>query len=110
MVEYSPDFIRYRCEQMGVKYVPVFARAILPNEKYFDKEYPVGNYVKEMVEQFYDGVDPVGRTHIREGVVIRIVNRPKFTAFKHKNFNFKVLEGLIKDTASAPDMEEAQEV
>jgi hypothetical protein len=110
VVEYSPDFMRYRCEQMGVKYVPVFAKAILPNEKYFDKEYPVGNYVKEMAEQFYDGVDPVGRTHIREGVVIRIVNRPKFTAFKHKNFNFKVLEGLIKDTASAPDMEEAQEL
>jgi hypothetical protein len=26
------------------------------------------------------------------------------------NFAFKVLEGLIKDTAAAPDMEEAQEV
>ena len=25
-------------------------------------------------------------------------------------FSFKVLEGIIKDTASAPDMEEAQEV
>ena len=45
-----------------------------------------------------------------EGVVVRILNRPKFTAFKHKNFSFKVLEGIIKDTSSAPDMEEAQEV
>jgi hypothetical protein len=26
------------------------------------------------------------------------------------NFSFKVLEGIIKDTAAAPDMEEAQEV
>ena len=25
-------------------------------------------------------------------------------------FSFKVLEGIIKDTATAPDMEEAQEV
>ena len=25
-------------------------------------------------------------------------------------FSFKVIEGLIKDTATAPDMEEAQEV
>lgn len=40
----------------------------------------------------------------------RIVNRPKFAAYKHKNFYFKALEGLIKDTAAAPDMEEAQEV
>ena len=27
----------------------------------------------------------------------------------NKNFEFKVLEGIIKDTAAAPDMEEAQE-
>ena len=26
------------------------------------------------------------------------------------NFSFKVLEGIIKDAAAAPDMEEAQEV
>jgi hypothetical protein len=47
---------------------------------------------------------------VREGVVVRILNRPKFAAYKHKNFAFKVLEGLIKDTAVAPDIEEAQEV
>lgn len=110
VVEYTPDFMRYRCEQMGVKCVPVFTRTILPNKEYFDEEHTVGNYTKAMCEQYYDGLDPVGKSHIREGIVARIVNRPKFTAFKHKNFNFKVLEGLIKDTASAPDMEEAQEV
>lgn len=110
VVEYSPDFMRYRCEQMGVKCVPVLAKTILPNEEYFDEEYPVGNYVKEMAEQYYDGADPIGKTHIREGVVVRILNRPKFTAYKHKNFSFKVLEGIIKDTSSAPDMEEAEEV
>ena len=47
---------------------------------------------------------------MREGVVCRIVNRPKFTAYKHKNFSFKVLEGIVKASAEAPDMEEAQEV
>lgn len=110
VVEYSPDFMRYRCEQMGVKTVPVFAKVILLSEEYFDEEHPVGNYVKEMAEQYYDGPDPIGKTHVCEGVVVRIVNRPKFTAFKHKNFSFKVIEGLIKDTATAPDMEEVQEV
>ena len=29
VVEYSPDFMRYRCEQMGVKCVPVFAKATI---------------------------------------------------------------------------------
>ena len=44
---------------------------------------------------------------MREGVVVRIVNRPNFTAYKTKNHNFKVIEGIAKDVADAPDMEEA---
>ena len=110
VVEYTPDFMRYRCEQMGVKTVPVFAKVILPCEEYFDEDHPVGEYVKAMAEQYYDGPDPIGKTHVREGVVVRIINRPKFCAYKHKNFSFKVLEGIIKDTAAAPDIEEAQEI
>lgn len=107
VVEYTPDFMRYRCEQIGVKCVPVFERCYIPENDYGDTP---GEFVKNEAERFYDGVDPIGKTHIREGVVVRIINRPKFTAYKHKNFNFKVLEGIIKDTATAPDMEEAQEV
>ena len=68
-----------------------------------------GEWVKGVAECYYDGADPIGKSHVREGVVCRIVNRPKFTAYKHKNFAFKVLEGIIKDTAAAPDMEEQQE-
>ena len=120
VVEYTPDFMRYRCEQMGAKCVPVFCKATIdeegvhmygPNDIY---GYPhetecIGDTVKEIAEKYYDGPDPIGKTHIREGVVIRIVNRPKFTAYKHKNFYFKVLEGIAKDIAEEPDMEEAQE-
>ena len=61
---------------------------------------------REELEEYYDGPDPIGKTHVREGVVVRIVNRPKFAAYKHKNFSFKVLEGIIKASAEAPDMEE----
>lgn len=110
VVEYSPDFMRYRCEQMGVKCVPEFVHVVLPDASYFVENYPVGEYVKEMAEQYYDGPDPIGKTHVREGVVVRIVNRPKFCAYKTKNYSFKMLEGLIKESAAAPDMEEAEEV
>ena len=128
VVEYTPDFMRYRCEQMGVKTVPVWTRFTIPhsagdiyvdrneNDKLDDGEiaYSVpinaGEYVLKEAEHFYDGPDPIGKTHVREGVVVRILNRPIFTAYKHKNFSFKVLEGIIKDTAEAPDMEEAQEI
>ena len=117
VVEYTPDFMRYRCEQMGAKCVPVFWKGIIPEEDnlpYMNHDKTVvcsaGEWIQHLAENFYDGTDPIGKTHIREGVVVRIINRSKFTAYKHKNFNFKVLEGIIKDTASAPDMEEAQEL
>jgi hypothetical protein len=63
----------------------------------------------KMAELFYDGPDPVGKIHVREGVVVRIINRPKFAAYKHKNFSFKVLEGIAKVEATEPDIEEAQD-
>lgn len=115
VVEYTPDFMRYRCEQMGVKCVPVFYKGyipeytILPDDVGSPQETDAGAYVMKIVEDFCDGPDPVGKTHVREGVVVRIINRPKFAAYKHKNFSFKVLEGIIKANAEAPDMEEAQE-
>ena len=116
VVEYTPDFMRYRCEQMGVKTVPVFAKYYIPQYNQLPdnvgslQEIDAGAYVMKDAEAFCSGPDPIGKTHTREGVVIRIINRPKFCAYKHKNFEFKVLEGIIKDTAAAPDMEEVQEI
>ena len=128
VVEYTPDFMRYRCEQMGVKCVPVFFKGTVPqfadimyvdknendrpdaDEIAYTRKLDAGEWVMKMAEQFYDGTDPIGKTHIREGVVVRILNRPKFCAYKHKNFAFKVLEGIAKVNAEAPDMEEAQDV
>ena len=125
VVEYTPDFMRYRCEQIGVKTVPVFYRGFIEAVDHGNGEIEyrlvgkfandvygtdsAGSLIQTVAECFYDGPDPVGKTHVREGVVVRIINRPKFTAYKHKNFSFKVLEGIAKDTAEAPDMEEAQE-
>ena len=114
VVEYTPDFMRYRCEQMGVKTVPVFWKGIItPTTKTEEcQEYAcwcnewmgacggedaIGNMVKEIAEKFYEGPDPIGKTHVREGVVVRIINRPKFCAYKHKNHDFKVLSGIIME-------------
>ena len=109
VVEYTPEFTRHRCMYMGVDFVPVEWSGIIPQNpgSYDDPTITAGEWVMKKVEQFYDGPEPMDPTHIREGCVVRIVNRPTFTAYKHKNFTFKVLEGIIKDTADAPDMEEA---
>ena len=58
VVEMSPDQMRYRCEQMGVKYVPVFERFIIPEntglfvnlESVEQLEMSAGEYVLRMGE------------------------------------------------------------
>lgn len=116
VVEYSPDQIKERCDQMGINVVPEFARFFVPNVVQLPDDVgsmtsvDPGEYVVRQVEQYFDGPDPVGKTHVREGVVVRICNRTNFAVYKHKNFAFKVLEGIAKDEATAPDLEEAQEV
>jgi len=114
VVEYSPDQIKMRCEQMGIKVVPEFCRFYLPDhvQGLHGEMIPTdpAEYLLRRVEEVFDGPDPVGMTHVREGVVVRIMNRTSFEVYKHKNFSFKVLEGIAKDEADAPDMEEAQDV
>lgn len=91
--------VKLWCERLGVKHVPEFDKFLFTTKE----------DLLERVEKYYEGPDPIGKTHVREGVVVRIDNRSKFTAYKHKNFEFKCLEGIIKDTSDAPDMEEEQE-
>ena len=128
VVEYPPHLVRYRCEQMGVKCVPLLWKGTIPeneeiiyvdkdgddvadaDEVAFVKKTEPGEWILAKANEYVDGPDPIGKTHLREGVVVRIVNRPKFAAYKAKSFEFKVLEGLVKANAEAPDMEEAQDV
>ena len=109
VVEYTPDQMRHRCMYMGVKTVPLHWYGFIPENPASkeDDTISAGEWVLNKAEQYYDGEEPIDPTHIREGVVVRVINRPTFTAYKHKNFQFKVLEGIIKENAEAPDMEEA---
>ena len=97
---------------MGIKCVPLFWRGIIPENpaSYNDPTISAGEWIRSVAEQYYDGPAPIGKTHVREGVVVRIVNRPKFTAYKTKNLLFKIIEGISKAEADAPDIEEAQEI
>ena len=128
VVEYPPHLVRYRCEQMGVKCVPLLWKGTIPeneevlyvdkdgddvadaDEVAFVKKADPGEWILAKANEYVDGPDPIGKTHLREGVVVRIVNRPKFAAYKAKSFEFRVLEGIIKANADAPDLEEAQEI
>ena len=99
-VELPWEQVQIEAEKLGCRTVPTFDKFIFTTQEDLLKR----------VAEYCDGADPIGLTHIREGIVVRIDNRKSFTAFKHKNFYFKVLEGIIKDNADAPDMEEADEI
>lgn len=99
-IEYSTELIKQRCEQMGCNFVPQFDRFLFTTEE----------DLMDRVNSFIDGADPIGKNHIREGVVVRIDSSTTFKAYKSKSFNFKILEGIIKTDAVEADMEESQDL
>jgi RNA ligase (TIGR02306 family) len=89
------------CERLGCKYVPLL-------EKFL---YTTWEDLNERCAKYLDVPEPLSNgKHVTEGVVVRIDNRSTFTAYKTKSFSFKVLEGIIKDEADTPDIEEAQDL
>ena len=111
-VDYSPDYMRFRCEQMGVKTVPVLWRGTIPQNPASadDPTITAGEWIKNVAERYYDGPDPSGKTHVREGVVVRIINAPGFVAYKTKNYNFKMLSGIIVEDISNSNIEMDEEI
>lgn len=98
--EWTPDEITSWCNEHGFNRVPVIE----------DFEFTTIEDLQNRINKYFEDLaDPIGKTHVKEGVVVRIVNSRNFAAYKSKTYEFKVLEGLIKETAAAPDMEEAQE-
>ena len=100
VVELPTEEVKLWCERLGCKFVPVLDKFLFTTVE----------DLNERVNKWLDLPDEIDSRHVAEGVVARIDNRSKFTAFKRKSFAFKVLEGIIKDTSDAPDMEEAEEL
>ena len=100
VIEYPWDLVRLRAEQMGFEVVPELDRFIYTTEEDFNAR----------IQKWMDISSTIDPSHIIEGVVVRALNASGFKVAKEKSFNFKVIEGIIKDTAEMPDMEEIEEV
>ena len=102
VVELPWETVKVWCDKLGVKHVPDLEKFI----------YTTPEDLKERVNKYLNNMpaDEIGKTHVAEGVVVRIDNRSTFTAYKDKVFEFKVIEGIAKDTSDVPDMEEAEEL
>lgn len=89
--EFTPDEIVAWCEKNGVKHVPYIKNIIFSTPE---------NLMNEINEYFKDLSDPIDPSHIKEGVVVRILNRPRWTAYKSKTYEFKVLSGIAIEQAN----------
>lgn len=99
--EYPWDLVKLRAEQMGFEVVPELDRFIYTTKEDF----------LARIEEWMDIPSTIDSSHIIEGVVIRALNAPNsFRVAKNKSFNFCVIEGIIKDVAEQPDIEEAEEL
>ena len=103
------EYVKSRAEELGINSVPVLARVnkeLFINLHHEDRD----EMLIKMVDEFTNSDSEIFKNHVREGVVVHQYDgllEPRF--LKSKSFLFKVLEGIIKEDSSVPDMEEAEQ-
>ena len=121
-MDYTWDAIEKRCGELGVKHVPVLYKGSIVSfisgnvavmAATNSVPLPLGEYIEKTADAYVQGPSTVmanfepAPCHIREGIVIRIEGTSCPVTYKHKSFEFKVLEGIIKpDTAAVDNAEE----
>lgn len=109
-IDYAWNDVVKRCNELGVKTVPHVATLTL-NEleaithKFDDRD--LREYFSNTIETFGTGPSVLDTRHIKEGVCVRIEGGLVNKTFKFKSFEFKVLEGIVKDSGVI-DTEEAE--
>lgn len=103
--------VKSRSNEIGVNHVPELGTTSMDKLWDFNRtgdERDVQQDLFNLVDHLAQGPSVLDGSHIKEGVCVRIDQfglKPK--VFKHKSFNFKVLEGIAKDSGVV-DAEEAQ--
>ena len=100
------DDVVKRCSELGVKPVYEVDRFIV-NERFKGSDEEIREQLFNYVDQLVIGPSWIDPTHIKEGICVRVENDlQNLKVYKHKSYEFKVLEGIIKDSGVA-DMEES---
>jgi len=118
-IDYAWEDVVNRCKEIGVKTVPHISTFTLkeleldyrnhhaiPREEEVD-ERDLQNYFEEEIRKMGSGPSVLDSKHIREGVCVRIEGGINNKTHKFKSFEFKVLEGIAKDSGVI-DTEEAE--
>ena len=98
-IDYNWDAVKARCEEMNIPTVPELARVHLVNPH--PELRSVFNYqdkIQKLATELAEGSSTQFPTHLREGVCVRIDRGTTPIIMKEKAYNFKVLEGIIKES------------
>lgn len=111
-IDYSWDDVVKRCKEIGVKTVPHISTLTLNelqiiNTPRLQEMRDLREYFSNLITQMGSGPSLLDNKHIKEGVCVRIEGGINNKTFKFKSFEFKVLEGIVKDSGVI-DIEEAQ--
>jgi hypothetical protein len=98
-IELSRPQIEARCQQLGLNPVPVLEGPFIYDG---NKE-----ELLKKLRVLSSGRDPIGITHIKEGIVLRVEDKDFFTALKFKNSDFCILEGIRSNDNLFVDKEDA---
>lgn len=96
-LDYNWEDVKKRCDEIGIAYVPELLQFTPPK---LDQD----SYILGTCEGLAKGPSTLDESHIKEGICLRVDSTNE--TYKYKSYEFKVLEGIIKDTAVV-DMEEA---
>jgi hypothetical protein len=108
-IDYTWDAIEKRCAELEVEFVPVLYKG---NARTFAETHldPFGTFAGDLektADSYVNGVSTLDVRHVKEGIVLRIEGTSCPKTYKHKSFEFKVLEGILKpETASVDETAE----
>lgn len=114
-IDYSWDDVVKRCNEIGIKHVPELTRFTynefrlmlnVDGGNNIDNSRDLRDKISEYVDIYTKGASTVDESHIREGICVRLESGIVPRVFKHKSYEFKFLEGIIKDSGVV-DMEES---
>ncbi len=102
-----------RCGELGVKPVPTLAGPgsigmfATAGEIMLGKgDQPTEDSLTEIFEHYAKGPSTIDQRHLKEGICIRMEVRAQATVYKHKSFEYKVLEGILNPDTAGSDVEE----
>lgn len=96
-IDLSWNQVKKRCMEMSLKHVPEigsFINNLEPEE------------LLQHCSVYMVGESMLDSSHIREGVCIRVESENGINVYKHKSWEFLVMEGVMKDRDDYVDVEE----